>query len=154
MKSLELVGIDRPLLTVVVPFDVKKGTTMIVDAKNGGLFAVWRKISDGPEPTFEIPKGAWNDVGNVPRMTEGRVQALEAIWRQGALAHVKSVVSYLGVDGGTARRHLRFLTANGFATRSKCKPNGKMGRRAFKYSITKRGMERLESSALKFSLNL
>ena len=42
MKSLELVGIDRPLLTVVVPFDVKKGTTMIVDAKNGRLFAVRR----------------------------------------------------------------------------------------------------------------
>ena len=38
MKSLELVGIDRPLLTVVVPFDVKKGTTMIVDAKK------WRVV--------------------------------------------------------------------------------------------------------------
>ena len=36
MKSLKLVGVDRPLLTVEVPFDVKKGTTMIVDAENGG----------------------------------------------------------------------------------------------------------------------
>jgi DNA-binding MarR family transcriptional regulator len=56
MKSLKLVGVDRPLLTVEVPFDVKKGTTMIVDAENGGLFAVWRKIGEGH---FEIPEGAW-----------------------------------------------------------------------------------------------
>lgn len=150
MIDLELVGADRPLLTVLVPFDVKKGTTLFVDAENGGLFAVLRKTG---LDEFEIPEGLLNDKPNdlLPscttrseKMSAGRTRVLDAINRHGSRP-VKSVVSFIGLNPDTTARHLRFLTAKGLVTRRKCKPNGKTGRKAFTYSITNRGRTALQA---------
>ena len=145
MKTFKLVGVDRPLLEVVVPFDVKKGTTLFVDAENGGLFAAWLKTGEHEFETPDdlLPSCTANHMGGA-KMSAGRTRVLDAINRHGSRP-VKSVVSYLGLNPDTTARHLRFLTSKGLVTRRKCKPNGKTGRKAFTYSITNRGRTVLQA---------
>ena len=140
MKSLKLVGVDRPLLTVEVPFDVKKGTTMSVDAENGGLLAVWRKIGEGH---FEIPEGVWKaEEEEKPslELSSTRTRILDAFARHGTRP-LRSMVSYVGLSRETTGKHLRYLVSKRLLTRRKCKPNGVTGRRAYMYSIAEKGRD-------------